>query len=104
MMPLEFRGILAVLPALLGTEAGTLGIAANGHRSTRGCGARQQAPHFPLVSSCQTRFEDPITVGAADRSGAGVLLAPSTRAAWEPDERREQREGVGRGGTGNGGS
>lgn len=54
--------------------------------SAQGSGAWQQASHFPLVSSCQTRFEDSIRVGAADSSGAGVPLAPCTRAAWEPDE------------------
>lgn len=75
---LEHRGVLAGVLVL---------------GSTRGSGARQQASHFPLVSSCQTRFEDSIRVGAADSSGAGVLLAPCAHAAREPDESRKQRKG-----------
>lgn len=68
--------------------------------SARGFEAWQQASHFLLVSSCQTRFEDSIRVGAADSSAAGVLLAPRARAAWEPDE--SDAKGVGRGGYGKG--
>lgn len=63
--------------------------------SARGSGVWQQTSRFPLVSSCQTRFEDSIRVGAADSSGAGVLLVPHACAAWEPDESRKQCKGGG---------
>lgn len=58
--------------------------------SAWGSGAWQQASHFPLVSSCQTRFEDSIRVGAADSSGAGMLLIPHAGAAWGPDESQKR--------------